>query len=92
MSITTSAIIPIIDIGGLQETSPPSSTNRMGTLNRTFQGYKVQDYSRNDAKNKKLGMNGELLVVDYKKNSLIAADRRNLSEKVRHVSKNSINI
>jgi hypothetical protein len=78
--------LPVVAPGGLQETSPPSFTTRAGTSTRTFQGRKVHDYSGNDAKNKKLGMDGELLVLEYEKNSLIAANMNDLSEKVRHIS------
>lgn len=72
--------------GELIVTSPPSYKPRKGTNTSKFRARKVKDYSLIDARNKKLGDAGELLVLEFERKELIKSGREDLAEKVRHVS------
>lgn len=72
--------------GELTLTAPPSYKPRKGTSTSKFRARKVKDYSLIDARNKKLGDAGELLVLKFERNELIKNGRKDLAEKVRHVS------
>jgi hypothetical protein len=70
----------------LSVTQPPIFHNRGGTSTSQFRVRKNVDYSMLDAKNKRLGLAGELLILGYEKQRLNSEGREDLSSKVRHVS------
>lgn len=72
--------------GTLYETSPPSPQARQGQTTATFRAHKVADYAANDARNRALGLAGELLVVHYEQASLRQQGRPDLAARVRHVA------
>ena len=65
---------------------PPSSSTRTGVGKETFQSRKNPDYAARDARNRDLGLKGEMLVIKYEKERLIKAGRSDLAEKIIHVS------
>ena len=69
-------------------TSPPAPSNKartgVGTLG--FQSKKQPDYSAQDAKNRDLGLKGELLVIAHEQRVLEQAGRLDLAQKIVHVS------
>ncbi|WP_174904440.1 DUF3427 domain-containing protein [Burkholderia pseudomultivorans] len=72
---------------GISFSAPPlPKTARQGVSSDDFRHRKSPDYSAQDARNRALGLQGELLVLEHEKNTLIAADRRDLAERVTHVS------
>lgn len=56
------------------------------TDQQTFRAIKAPDYSAQDARNRKLGLEGELLVLKSEKDHLIASGRTDLAEQVVHTS------
>ncbi len=69
------------------ESAPaPSSRTRVGVGKETFQNRKSPDYAARDARNRDLGLKGELLVITHEKERLIKAGRSDLAEKIVHVS------
>jgi hypothetical protein len=73
------------EASGLSITEPPKPKGSRAQ-HRSFAATKGVDYSGNDAKNKRLGLAGEKLVVRYEQESLFAAGRADLARKVRHIS------
>jgi hypothetical protein len=71
--------------GELTLTAPPSYKPRKGTSTSKFRARKVKDYSLIDARNKKLGDAGELLVLEFERKELIKNGRKDLAEKVRTI-------
>jgi hypothetical protein len=72
----------------LVETSVPESVPiTAGETTRTFQARKSPDYSAKDAADRQLGFAAELAVLEREKNRLEAAGRKDLAEKIVHVSK-----
>ncbi|MFC5408964.1 DUF3427 domain-containing protein [Larkinella bovis] len=57
-----------------------------GVVTKTFRGRKTPDYSIIDAKNKELGLEGEIFIVQFEKNLLEKVGRIDLADKVRHIS------
>lgn len=57
-----------------------------GEATSDFRARKVPDRSRRDAANRKLGLAGEILVLEYEKAALVAGGRPELAAQVRHVS------
>lgn len=70
----------------VESTPPPSSSTRTGVGKETFQSRKSPDYAARDARNRDLGLKGEMLVIKYEKERLIKAGRSDLAEKIIHVS------
>ncbi len=69
------------------ESAPlPSTTRRAGVGKETFQNRKLPDYAARDARNRDLGLKGELLVIAYEKERLTNSGRSDLAEKIVHVS------
>jgi hypothetical protein len=68
---------------GLVETDPPSEV--LGTPGWNPRGIK-RDYVYRDTMNRQLGLQGELAVVDIERRRLINQERRDLAERVEHVS------
>jgi hypothetical protein len=83
---TTSETGIILTPEGLTEVPVPSAHYRTGVATKTFRGSKSVDYSARDAKNRELGLAGELAVLEYEKALLISAGHPELAKRVRHVS------
>lgn len=73
-------------MGVLEQTPFPDAVAKKGTATATFNARKVADYSGRDAKNRKLGRKGELLVLEHEKRALANSGRHELSEKVLDVA------
>jgi hypothetical protein len=67
-------------------TPPPPKPLRKGVLTAEFRNKKIPNYALQDANNRALGLDGELLVVEHEKAFLIAAGRADLAARVVHVS------
>jgi hypothetical protein len=67
-------------------TRPLPKAARRGTPSEDFRRRKSPDYSAQDARNRKLGLQGELLVLEYEKAALVSAGRHDLAERVVHTS------
>ncbi|MGX9935745.1 DUF3427 domain-containing protein [Advenella kashmirensis] len=65
---------------------PPPKPKRQGVIADTFRRNKSPDYATQDALNRTLGLQGEQLVIAHEKETLTAAGRHDLAEKVVHVS------
>lgn len=64
----------------------PPSRARTGVGKETFQNRKSPDYAARDARNRDLGLKGELLVITHEKERLVKAGRADLADKIIHVS------
>ncbi|MGE7609648.1 DUF3427 domain-containing protein [Peribacillus frigoritolerans] len=72
--------------GTLQETDKPSRSDRQnGTSTRGFHARHV-NFAENNDRNQKIGIQGELLVLEHEKSRLIANGRSDLASKVIHTS------
>jgi hypothetical protein len=71
----------------LRITEPPESRYRAqrGSTSREFRGRQV-DFAETSRKNKALGINGEVLVLEFEKQYLIDNERPDLAELVVHTS------
>lgn len=76
-----------LPIGTLEEENPPEFVRQPQDAKRVFQARKSENYSERDARNRRLGYRGELLVMHYEKRNLLAADRPDLADAVEHVSR-----
>lgn len=65
---------------------PHTKKSREGVTTESFQTRKKPNYAERDHKNRQLGLDGELLVLEQEKAALIAAGRPDLAEKVTHTS------
>ena len=64
---------------------PPTRKSKSVTT-RNFTAVKMPDLSGSEAKNKRLGLSGELFVLELEKQKLINAGRSELAKKVEHIS------
>lgn len=82
------AVIPeTATTGGLIQSNRPSpKAGRTGTDKETFRARKVADYAARDERNRKLGLMGEMLVLEYEKNRLLSEGLVHLAEAVVHTS------
>ena len=71
---------------GLIEVSPPSPKPKGVASSRSFKERRKPDYAERDANNRKVGLSGELLVIEYEKARLSQLGRSDLSELIVHVS------
>lgn len=71
---------------GLVETSPPVARPRAGEPSHSFRGRRRGDYAERDARNRELGLAGELLVLEWEREALRAAGRADLAGRVRHTA------
>ena len=71
---------------GLVQAAPPVVAPAKGEPTPSFRGRRRGDYAEQDAKNRKLGHAGELLVLEREREVLRAAGREDLVHKVRHTS------
>jgi hypothetical protein len=65
---------------------PKASTRNTGIKTSEFRRRKFPDYGLIDSKNKKLGLDGELLVLDQEIRTLRRLNLHDLADKVLHVS------
>ena len=65
---------------------PVNTKSREGVTTESFQSRKKPNYAQRDHKNRQLGLDGELLVIEHEKTSLLAAGRPDLADKVMHTS------
>lgn len=65
---------------------PTKKPTRGGVSREKFRARKVADYAERDARNRALGLKGELLVLEFEKAHLEAIGRKDLAGQVRHVS------
>jgi hypothetical protein len=72
--------------GQLVLQAPPERTSGLGKKTRDFKGRKRRDYSEREARNRKLGRAGELLVLDHERKQLRKAGKKDLAERVVHVA------
>ncbi len=70
----------------VESAPPPPSITRAGVGKETFQNRKSPDYAIKDARNRDLGLRGELLVIEHEKERLSSVGRSDLAEKIVHVS------
>lgn len=73
-------------MAGLVETSPPAPSKPGGAKTSTFKAVKRTFHPDQDARNKKLGLAGELLVLESEKQRLLQAGLPELAKRVVHVS------
>lgn len=71
---------------GLREVEPPFPRSKNNIINRSFKERRKPDYAERDATNRKVGLNGELLVIEYEKSRLLQLGRSELAEMIIHVS------
>jgi len=64
----------------------PEKTRNSGTTTHEFRSRKTPDYGLKDSKNRKLGLEGELLVLNQEKDYLRQKNRDDLADKVLHTS------
>lgn len=65
---------------------PTKKPVRSGVGREQFRARKIADYAERDARNRDLGLKGELLVLEFEKAHLDTIGRKDLAELVRHVS------
>ena len=65
---------------------PLPKQRNLGVKTKEFRSRKAPDYGLMDSKNKKLGLEGELFILEQEIRLLIEAGRHDLAEKVIHVS------
>jgi hypothetical protein len=66
---------------------PSRSASRTGVHTTAYVGRPGRDYAVQDAKNRSLGLAGEMAVLAAEKRSLIAAGRQDLADRIVHVAK-----
>jgi len=78
---------PIVQAGLVKSDNiPTKKPTRSGVSREKFRARKVADYAERDARNRALGLKGELLVLEFEKAHLEAIGRKDLAGQVRHVS------
>jgi hypothetical protein len=73
-------------MSGLVKVDPRSKAKPLGKTTSQFKGKKSPDYSIKDAKDRKLGREGELAVLAREKFHLVSAGRSDLADRIVHVS------
>ncbi len=66
--------------------TPRASKKREGSSTKEFKTRKISSYAQINASNSALGLLGEELVIDAERANLIEKNRRDLAEKIIHVS------
>jgi hypothetical protein len=64
----------------------PTKQKREGTDTQSFRARKSPDYAKRDSTNRKLGLDGELLVIEFEQNRLNELGLDDLSREVVHTS------
>lgn len=72
--------------GLIPSETPPSKVNGSEEKKPSFNTRTKPDYAAQDVLNRELGLAGELLVLEYEKQRLIDAGRKDLADKVIHTS------
>jgi len=65
---------------------PERQDSRRGVNTASFKNKKIPNYAERDARNRALGLAGEMLVLDYERHQLIQSGCADLAEKIVHVS------
>jgi|TARA_B110000093_G_scaffold142714_1_gene153854 hypothetical protein len=73
-------------VTSIRETNERPSKKRQGITRELFRARKSPDYAAKDAKNRQLGLEGELLVLEHEINKLEEAGCPELAAKVIHTS------
>lgn len=71
---------------GLREVAPPTPKPNRNVESRSFKERRKPDYAERDAKNRKVGLSGELLVIQHEQARLHQLGRPDLAELIVHVS------
>tara|TARA_B100000242_G_scaffold48368_1_gene28825 strand:- start:173 stop:1249 length:1077 start_codon:yes stop_codon:yes gene_type:complete len=74
------------DIGEIKITTIIPSSKKMGVSKSDFKATKAPDYAAKEIKNKKLGLIGEKLVLNYEIDQLLSNGLEDLANKVVHTS------
>ena len=74
-------------IGTLEKIDEMPNPKKVGISKDNFRTKKSPDYALRESKNRKLGLLGEELVLNYEKESLISLGKEDLAEKIIHTSK-----
>ncbi len=72
--------------GKLTRTNEKPKPKRTGVNTQEFRAKKSPDFGQRDARNRKLGLRAEQIVLEYEKNKLTQVGRKDLAEKVVHTS------
>jgi hypothetical protein len=83
---TTQEIATATKLARLRETSAPMQGERRGVTTREFRGRFRGDYGAREKANRKLGLTGEELVVEYERDTLRDQGLAELADKVRHIA------
>ena len=78
--------VPGLKTNELLVTSPPRGRERRGTTTAAFQSRKQPHNPQKDAQNRRLGLAGERLVLQYEIQHLRQQGRSDLADEVSHVS------
>lgn len=70
----------------LRESKELPAQKRQGTTREMFRARKSPDYAAKDARNRKLGLEGELLVIAYEQDRLRKLGHEELAQQVIHTS------
>ena len=70
----------------LSQSDELPSKKRKGTTRELFRTSKSPDYAAKDARNRKLGLDGELLVLKFEEDRLSALGRDDLAKQIIHIS------
>ena len=73
-------------IGTLEKIDEMPNPKKVGISKDNFRTKKSPDYALRESKNRKLGLLGEELVLNYEKESLISLGKEDLAEKIIHTS------
>jgi hypothetical protein len=66
---------------------PKGHTSRAGLATPAYIGPTEFDHAEQDAKNRRLGLAGELAVIEGERRSLLASGRQDLADRILHVAK-----
>lgn len=72
--------------GKLVESNEKPKSGKKGVGKQNFQQKKTPDYAKRDENNRKIGLQGELLVIDYEKKQLTDEGHPELAELIEHTS------
>jgi hypothetical protein len=75
------------DLGAIRLTNSKPDSKKKGVTKDNFRASKSPDYALKESRNRKLSLLGEELVSKHEINNLISEGRKDLADKVVHVSK-----
>jgi len=73
--------------GLIQVAAPTQRNARTGVPTLDYAGRTQFDHAEQDARNRRLGLAGELAVIESEKRSLISAGRQDLADRLVHIAK-----